>query len=89
MSSMTFKKRIWGDPVLSEDQRSRQGRVVKSALTALGNAGALAFLNRHHDGLCGRPLDLAVGSDAGLAAVEAVLGADKPVSRRARETAHG
>lgn len=89
MSMMAFKKRIEGAPVLSHDQRSRQGRVVKSALAALGNSGALAFLNRHHDGLCGRPLDLAVGSDAGLAAVEAVLGVNKPAGRRDREAARG
>lgn len=87
MSMMTFKPRIWGDQAPSPDERSRQGRVVKLAIAALGNAGAMAFLNRHHDGLCGRPLDLATDSDAGLAAVETVLDADKPTGRRAREAA--
>lgn len=83
--SMTFKKRVWTEPVLSRDERARQGQVVKSALAALGNTAALAFLNRHHEGLAGRPLDLAVASDAGLAAVEEVLRADKPANRRNRE----
>jgi hypothetical protein len=57
------------------------------AIAALGNAGAVAFLNRHHDGLDGRPLDLAVVSEAGLAAVEAVLGANELSGRRIREVA--
>jgi len=87
MSMMTFRPRIWGDQASSQDERSRQGRAVKLAIAALGNTGAMAFLNRHHDGLCGRPLDLAIGSDAGLAAVEAVLGTDRPTGRRAREAA--
>lgn len=63
----------WRGPVLSQDERTRQGRVVKSALTALGDSDARGFLNGHHDGLRGRPLDLAVASQAGLEAVEAAL----------------
>lgn len=60
-------------PVLSREQGVRQGRVVKSALAVFGSADALAFLNAHHAGLGGRPLDLAVASDAGLGAVETAL----------------
>lgn len=67
--------------VLSQEERSRQGRAVKSAVTALGNAHALAFLNQHHEGLRGRPIDLAVASDEGLEAVETILGAGKPRGR--------
>ncbi|WP_129790689.1 antitoxin Xre/MbcA/ParS toxin-binding domain-containing protein [Sphingosinicella sp. CPCC 101087] len=73
--SFAFKKPRIGR-TLSTDELSRQGEAVKSALAALGGANALAFLNTHHDGLCGRPLDLAIASDAGLQAVEAVLRAE-------------
>ena len=60
-------------PVLSRDQGLRQGRAVKAALAALGAADARSFLNGHHEGLGGRPLDLAVASEAGLGAVETAL----------------
>ena len=70
--SFTFR-RAFGDPVLSLAAADRQGRVVKAALAALGSADARAFLNAHHQGLRGRPLDLAVASDSGLTAVEAAL----------------
>jgi len=72
--SPRFRK-AWTRPLLSPDEGRRQGRVVKSALAVLGGADARDFLNAHHDGLRGRPLDLALASDAGLAAVEAALGA--------------
>ncbi|MFL6843670.1 MAG: hypothetical protein ACJ8ER_02175 [Allosphingosinicella sp.] len=62
-------------PVLSRDQFSRQGRAVRAASAALAdNAAVRAFLNSHHEGLSGRPLDLAVASDAGLLAVESAIG---------------
>jgi Protein of unknown function (DUF2384) len=73
MSTM-FKKSGTG-PVLSRDERARQGAAVKAALAALGGADALNFLNSHHAGLQGRPLDLAIASDSGLKAVEAALAA--------------
>ena len=70
---MAFRKAYRG-PVLSRDERARQGRVVKSAHTALAGVDAVrSFLNGHHEGLRGRPLDLAVASDAGLAAVEIAI----------------
>ena len=48
--------------------------MVKLALTMLTAPGAAtAFLNSDHEGLGGRPLDLAVASEEGLAAVEALL----------------
>lgn len=54
----------------------RQGLVVKLALNNFAASGAAtAFLNTVHDGLGGRPIDLAVASDEGLAAVEALLAA--------------
>jgi uncharacterized protein (DUF2384 family) len=59
---------------LPQDEGARQGRVVRSAQIALGTTEAVrAFLNSHHDGLGGRPLDIATASDAGLAAVEAAM----------------
>ena len=71
---MSFRfKPAWRGPVLSRDQGVRQGRVVKSALGALGPTYARTFLNTYHPGLRGRPLDLAVASEAGLGAVETAL----------------
>jgi hypothetical protein len=62
-------------PKLSHAEQVRQGRVVRSAQAALiGTDAVRSFLNTHHDGLRGRPLDLAVASDAGLLAVEAAMG---------------
>ena len=70
--SMRFRKAYV--PRLSQAEQVRQGRVVKSAQAALGTADAVrAFLNTHHDGLRGRPLDLAVASEAGLLAVEQAI----------------
>jgi len=70
---MNFRKAYRG-PVLSRDERARQGQVVKAAHTALDGIDAVrSFLNSHHQGLRGRPLDLAVASDAGLAAVEIAI----------------
>lgn len=61
-------------PRLSRDEQVRQGRIVRSAQAALITTDAVrSFLNTHHDGLRGRPLDLAVASDAGLIAVEAAI----------------
>ena len=34
-----------------------------------------AFLNSRHDGLNGRPIDIAIASEAGLIAVEAAIAA--------------
>jgi hypothetical protein len=63
-------------PVRIHDQGGRrQGRAVRRALAVLGMADARVFLNSRHPGLSARPLDLARRSDAGLAAVEAAIGA--------------
>lgn len=59
---------------LPHDEGVRQGRIVRSAQVALGTTEAVReFLNTHHDGLGGRPLDVATASDAGLVAVEAAM----------------
>ena len=56
------------------DAAIRQGRVTTMAWQALGGRdAALAFLNTHDDELGGRPIDLAVAGEDGLAAVEAVM----------------
>ncbi len=61
---------------LSPEQANRQGQVARSAWTALGSRDAVvAFLNTHDDALGGRPLDLAVESAEGLAAVEQAMAA--------------
>lgn len=70
----TFRKARFGGPVLSRNESERQGSAVRSAAAALQDMDAVrAFLNTWHDGLSGRPLDVAVASDAGLEAVEAAL----------------
>jgi len=64
--------------VLSRDQGARQGRVVRAAHGALGEVEAVRmFLNSHHDGLAGRPIDLAVASEEGLARVEAAIATER------------
>lgn len=84
MSGDPFRRRGRQGPVLSPDEGRRQGRAVRAA-HALGDVETVrAFLNNPHDALGGRPLDLAVASEAGLAAVEAAIAAERarrPVGR--------
>ena len=62
---------------LTHTEQVRQGRVVKAAQAALVTTEAVrSFLNTHHDALGGRPLDLAVASEAGLLAVEQAIRAE-------------
>lgn len=73
-----FRKSHIG-PVLSRDEGVRQGRAVRAAQAALGDIEAVrAFLNCHHQALDGRPIDLAVASEDGLARVEAAIAAERP-----------
>ena len=59
-----FRKRGRKGPILSSDQGNRQSRAVRSAQAALGSVEAVrAFLNNHHEGLEGRPLDLTEALD--------------------------
>lgn len=72
-----FRRRRRQGPVLSPDEGKRQGRAVRAA-QALGDVGVVrAFLNFPHATLGGRPIDLAVASEAGLAAVEAEIAAER------------
>ena len=76
MSGGFFRKARSG-PVLSRDEFARQGHAVRSATAAFGDAGAVrVFLNSHHTGLGGRPLDLAVASANGLEAVQTAICAE-------------
>ena len=52
----------------------RQGDITRLALTLLGREAAIEFLNSENAELGGRPLDLAIASEAGCAVVEAELG---------------
>jgi uncharacterized protein (DUF2384 family) len=71
--SRFFTKRFDG-PRLSADEAKRQGEVTRLALAALVDAGAaLSFLNTRHAELDGRPIDLAIASPEGLAAVEKII----------------
>lgn len=73
MSSRIFKTSRSGS-VLSREEAVRQGQVVRMAAVALPDTGAVRlFLNSHHAGLGGRPLDLAVASAAGLKKVETAI----------------
>lgn len=64
-----FRKRF--DTVrLAPDAAKRQGQAATAAWMKLGKEGSILFLNTHDDSLGGRPIDLAVASAAGLAAVE-------------------
>ena len=66
---------------LSDDCAKRQGRVARIAFEMLGRDGATSFLNAHDEGLGGRPLDLAIASADGLAAVELAISARSARSR--------
>jgi len=72
--SSTFHRKGRKAPTLSREESVRQGKVVRLAQTALGSVEAVrAFLNNQHEALGGRPIDIAVASDAGLLAVAAAI----------------
>jgi uncharacterized protein (DUF2384 family) len=59
---------------LAPANAKRQGEITQLAFLLLGRDAAIAFLNTAHDGLGGRPLDLAMASEEGRNGVEAELG---------------
>ncbi|MCK9543203.1 MAG: hypothetical protein M0R03_14375 [Novosphingobium sp.] len=71
-SKRGFSKHAKG-PRLTTNEAKRQGRISQMAVLTLGSKAAIAFLNGHDDGLGGRPLDLAIKSEEGLAAAEQAL----------------
>jgi len=69
-------RRRFSDHRLSPEAAERQGRVARLAWTLLGGRDeAIAFLNHHHAALGARPIDLAVASETGCAAVERAIAA--------------
>ncbi|HET9427098.1 MAG TPA: hypothetical protein VFO69_01940 [Allosphingosinicella sp.] len=83
-ANFTFRRSRPSGPVLSRQESARQGSAVRSAAAALRDHEAVRlFLNSYHPELSGRPLDLAVASDAGLVAVEAALAAEAGQIRQA------
>jgi uncharacterized protein (DUF2384 family) len=71
-----FRRRPARVPALSPEEGRRQGSAVRAAQAALGKVDDVrAFLNSHHESLGGRPIDIAIASDAGLIAVEAAIAA--------------
>lgn len=75
--SPPFFRKARTAPRLAPDAQVRQGRAVRAAQAALGTTDAVRdFLNGDNPGLGGRPLDLAVASEAGLLEVEAAIQAE-------------
>jgi uncharacterized protein (DUF2384 family) len=71
--SMNFRKAARRAPV-SREVAARQARLLKATQTALVTAEATRdFLNNDHAALGGRPLDIALQSEAGLLAVERLI----------------
>lgn len=67
-----WKRRPRTNPI-PRDHAARQGAISQIAFLLLGREAAIAFLNTAHEGLGGRPLELATASAAGRAEVEAEL----------------
>ena len=56
------------------NQAQRQNNLIRSAWQSLGSKEAvIAFLNTTNDGIGGRPLTLALGSDDGLRSAQRLL----------------
>jgi uncharacterized protein (DUF2384 family) len=67
-----WRRRVRSKP-MPHDQAARQGDISRLAFEALGKERAMAFLNTDNPFLGGRPLALAIKSDAGRLEVEAEL----------------
>lgn len=88
---MAFKKAMRRAPV-SREVAARQARLLNATRSAFATTDATRdFLNNDHAGLGGRPLDIALQSDAGLLAVERAIRAeaDAPSARRAAPAGNG
>lgn len=69
-----FRRFTPNAPRLSQAEAARQGAVAARAWSAFRDRDrVVAFLNSADATLGGRPLDLAIASDAGLATVTAML----------------
>lgn len=82
---MSFRKAVRRPPV-SREVAARQVRLLRATQAALVTADATrAFLNTDHPKLGGRPLDIALQSEAGLLAVERAIRAEaEALARTAR-----
>ncbi len=69
---MSWRGRPRSNPI-PRAEAARQGAITQLAFLLLGREAAIAFLNTMHEGLGGRPLELATSSAAGRANVEAEL----------------
>jgi hypothetical protein len=70
------KRRHWRNtqPRLEPAAAERQGAAARHAWSAFEDRdSAVAFMNGHHDELGGRPIDIAIGSAAGLASVREAI----------------
>lgn len=93
------KRREWKrpQPRMEPEMAIRQGAAAAHAWSKFENRDeAVAFLNTHHDGLGGRPIDIAIESVDGLAAVERAIessamekGAVSPVTTARPSATHG
>lgn len=71
-------RKSFNAPRLTREEADRQGRLSRVAWDAWGDRDrVVAFLNGHDEALGGRPIDLAIGSDEGLVAVERAI-AERP-----------
>jgi hypothetical protein len=73
-ANVSYWRRSRNGTPLSTAQADRQGKITTLAFLALGRDRALTFLNEDHAGLGGRPLAIAIESDAGRDLVEAEIG---------------
>ena len=65
------------------EQSRRQNELLRIAWQSLADREAvIAFLNTHNEQLDGQPLQLALGSDEGLARVESLLHGAIPLDSR-------
>lgn len=70
------RSRQWrnAQPRLAPEEAARQGAAARLAWSAFENRErAMAFLNDVDESLGGRPIDIAISSSAGLAAVEQAI----------------
>lgn len=70
---MTFRRAVRRPPI-ARDVAARQDRLLRATQAArLTPEATREFLNSEHSDLGGRPLDVALYSDAGLLAVERLI----------------
>ncbi len=74
MNPFSNKRRGPRPPAMAPAVAARQGQAATLAWSVFKDRDRMMqFLNTHHAELDARPIDLAIASDEGLAAVEATL----------------